>query len=1648
MSDIIIKDPNAVTVGIARPNGVKVNIGASTKIRSVPLQETTRSIVAPGERKPTITPDSVVLGIDTIGEYIRLLNVGDGLVLSGNNAIESANLVISHANTSFEVSTNNDLFGVISNVAIDNFGHITNFESKQFNPEYFSANTTVISTKDFTLGDTTLNLGQSTQNIEGLVHLDSDLITANNVIVSSSIISSNDNMIITSNTVTVNGSGAFILPNGTSAERPVPVAGMLRFNTELNRYESYIDDDWTTLGGGVIDSNQDTFIRAENPNGANNDELEFYTNGVRRGVIGANGDVSLGQSSSALYLYYNTGEVNVNGFLTVNEIKIENDQISANNSLQLTAAQNVDITSEDINLSANAAFNIDSNQITISSEESLTFNANDDIIFNVANGSVISAGGAKISDVGNPDSPQDVVTLDYLENDFTFEIDVEYGANTKPLFLSTSTNPKIFAGTGIDADVANNTLSIAINDTGVTPEFYGTDGFIPRIRVGSDGRISFATEVPIEIVAGAIPNFTETVHDLVGEMFRNNIEEGIHVFEDDNTDTINLRVDNFSVDITGDVAGSATVISASNTIIDTVITVDYLAGISAGSGIDISFTPGIGAVPVISHANTSDVTDTTNTSGNVVRNLTFDEFGHVIGTESEDLNDKFLNLGGGVLTGDISAPRFVDADNSDYYVDPNSTSRLRGLTLGFGQSNARLEMRDGPNSSSVLLSQSGLIGFLANDFNFGAYYDKINNNWFVRNDAIAERFVDASDSQYFVNPAGTDTLLSGLNVKNTIQIDGDLSINSSTISASGLTLSSDNDIISVNGSRIADVLIPINNNDAANKIYVDTVIGDAVVNFVGGEGLAYNANTFTFGVNVDGTSIEIINDTLSIVDGAGSGLDSDLLDGQQGAFYLDYNNFTNTPADYVLDANTIVDIIASTSIDADLLDGQDSSFFLDFNNFVNVPPAPELDANSVVDIIASTSIDADLLDGQDSTFFLDFNNLINVPASQTITANNILDLLVTADGTGSGLDADLLDGNDSPFYLDYSNFTNTPTILDATDVINISTGLIANTSIDADLLDGQDSSFFLDFNNLINVPSVQSNDFDLVLDGKVTGSASSSNGSITVITELANTAVTSGVYGSSSQVPVLTIDEDGRISNAETISVAGVSNTIWNSANNTYTIETADGSSFNSRIDSFGVNTTFADLSVTGLINGRDLTADGSKLDNIEDNATRDQTDQEIIDAVKSLDGVGSGLDADLLDGQQGAFYLDYNNFTNAPFVLDANNVTDIINATEIDAELFDGLNSPYFLNYDNFTNTPTIPDVLDGNDILNLLSTVDGSGSGLDSDLLDGQESNYFLDFNNLINVPDFTANTVTATPAQTLEALIQVDGANSGLDSDLLDGQQGAFYLDYSNFVNTPTIPDVLDGNDVLNLLSTVDGTGSGLDADLLDGLNSQYFTNYTDDAVDGISAGISNSTITIVTGDGITGGGSFTLNQLANTSITVEHANTSDVSDVSTADKSIISSISFDQFGHTLETTTRTLDFFTTTEANDTFVNASGDVMTGDLEVQGDILQNESKFGSDLVSFGTVLDVDLWSFAAVDYSSADIIITAQQGINKHITKLLIIHDGTDAYATEFGTVYTNESLADYDVRLDAGNVIISATPSNGITINYKIISTLISN
>lgn len=145
-------------------------------------------------------------------------------------------------------------------------------------------------------------------------------------------------------------------------------------------------------------------------------------------------------------------------------------------------------------------------------------------------------------------------------------------------------------------------------------------------------------------------------------------------------------------------------------------------------------------------------------------------------------------------------------------------------------------------------------------------------------------------------------------------------------------------------------------------------------------------------------------------------------------------------------------------------------------------------------------------------------------------------------------------------------------------------------------------------------------------------------------------------------------------------------------------------------------------------------------------------------------DGAGSGLDADLLDGQEGAWYAD------------------IVSR----------------LGY-----TPLPTGSYTAADVLSKLLTVDGAGSGIDADTLDGIDSTSFV-------------LTSAYTAADVLSKLLTVDGIGSGIDADLLDGQNSSYYLTAGTYTAA----------DVLAKLLTVDGSGSGIDADLLDGQNSSYY------------------------------------------------------------------------------------------------------------------------------------------------------------------------------------------------------------------------------
>jgi hypothetical protein len=91
----------------------------------------------------------------------------------------------------------------------------------------------------------------------------------------------------------------------------------------------------------------------------------------------------------------------------------------------------------------------------------------------------------------------------------------------------------------------------------------------------------------------------------------------------------------------------------------------------------------------------------------------------------------------------------------------------------------------------------------------------------------------------------------------------------------------------------------------------------------------------------------------------------------------------------------------------------------------------------------------------------------------------------------------------------------------------------------------------------------------------------------TVTYNLETTGVSANTYGSASKVPIIVVDQYGRITSASNTNVAGVTNLQYFSANSNFVINTADGGSFAAGIGQHlgtSANVSFQDLTVTGNV--------------------------------------------------------------------------------------------------------------------------------------------------------------------------------------------------------------------------------------------------------------------------------------------------------------------------------------------------------------------------------------------------------------------------------------------------------------------------------
>jgi hypothetical protein len=117
-----------------------------------------------------------------------------------------------------------------------------------------------------------------------------------------------------------------------------------------------------------------------------------------------------------------------------------------------------------------------------------------------------------------------------------------------------------------------------------------------------------------------------------------------------------------------------------------------------------------------------------------------------------------------------------------------------------------------------------------------------------------------------------------------------------------------------------------------------------------------------------------------------------------------------------------------------------------------------------------------------------------------------------------------------------------------------------------------------------------------------------------------------------------------------------------------------------------------------------------------------------------------------------------------------------------------------------------------------------------------------------------------------------------------------------------------------------------------------------------------------------------------------------------------------------------------------------------MTGALTIQDDIIQSNSRFVSSSVTLATTTETGILTFSPTAYAGAEVVVQMTQGSNRHITKLLITHDGSTPIATEFGVVYTSSELATFDLDVFGPTIRLKATPASSSSTVFKVIATLI--
>ena len=257
--------------------------------------------------------------------------------------------------------------------------------------------------------------------------------------------------------------------------------------------------------------------------------------------------------------------------------------------------------------------------------------------------------------------------------------------------------------------------------------------------------------------------------------------------------------------------------------------------------------------------------------------------------------------------------------------------------------------------------------------------------------------------------------------------------------------------------------------------------------------------------------------------------------------------------------------------------------------------------------------------------------------------------------------------------------------------------------------------------------------------------------------------------------------------------------------------------------------------------------------------------------------------------------------------------------------------------------------------------------------------------------------------------------------VDASLFDGESSGYYRNYSNLVGAPTSITsfgITDGN--AGQVLTTDGSG-----------------NFTFTTVSGSGGGGI---------DGTTGVTQFKSTSTGSTLVTTSAGTFSDVQVF------VNGILQRDSDDYAFNDSSGNITFVTApeTDAEITVYGYKTSLLNTDsddnLTINGDLkVGNHSNYTSGTVTLSANSEGTINSFDASTVRGAKFVITVENDSDRYqISEALVIHDGTTATITTYGTINTGTgNLAVFDAEYSSGTININATPTT-VNTTYKVVRT----